>query len=254
MADVNAALSRMLGKEAKAEEAGAAAASAGPCQRQMALERVEQKSRDVHFLGLLCFCFECVSAASDRGCPRRPHWYGSRETTAKVVKASLLRSVKDRVDHSRTSAITVFNKLTDGEHGEHVSDIIHLQMIEDEEMDGLLTAKRGEKDCEMVLELIHLVLWCSWKTDRATVEDLYQTKTMSSSYPRKPLMPKFQCNEKEFAEVLADIRGFYESVVDSLVIAAFLPIHLKATLKGLPRCVLCSLRRQHWLFVEPMFS
>ena len=148
------------------------------CERQQKISRVLYRSLQDHFFAAgICSCSECLGTANNGKNPSYPqHWFGKTATVAKFTKKILLEMVKDGAPGTRETSIKIFNMLVGGEHG-GTSDIIHMSRVSVEELsDGIEKLSAANRDVAVFLDLFHLLLLCSWKTDSTAVEIIFRSK------------------------------------------------------------------------------
>ena len=141
------------------------------CERQQAMERSLQK-----FFEDLCMCAGCLKTANCRKNPSFPHWFGKTSTAAKFIKKTLLENVRSKDPMLREETISSFNVLVGDDHG-GMSDIVHMSKISVHELSACIERlSAANKDVATFLELFHLLLVCSWKTDYLAVEVIFRLK------------------------------------------------------------------------------
>jgi hypothetical protein len=179
-----------------ASSKGKGAVPKAQCQRQRAIREIEITSV-ISCFGDFCNCSECANKKCQFNCKdcvdaidaevtKKPAWYGTTMTTAKLAKQAFSAAIRSNDRNRRESAIVIFNKLTKNEHGKYGSHIVHLEKIGTSELVKLLDRKRWTKDTEMVVELAHLILLCSFKVDFKAVHKMYIAKHLAESYPDPP--------------------------------------------------------------------
>ena len=148
------------------------------CDRQEAMDAELMRSLQEHFEGL-CTCKGCLKTANSRKNPSYPHWFGKTSTAAKLIKKTLLENVKSKDPIKRETCIIAFNNLVGDDHGGS-SDIIHMAKITIDELSACIDRlSAANKDVATFLELAHLLLMCSWKTDSVAVELICRSKQAS---------------------------------------------------------------------------
>lgn len=145
------------------------------CERRKEIDREQLRSLEKFFEGL-CMCDKCLKTANCRKNPDYPHWFGKTSTAAKFIKRTLLDMVKSKDPNLREQCIRNFNTLVGNDHG-GLSDIIHLSKISVDELSSCIERlSAANKDVATFLELFHMLLLCSWKTDYLSVEVIFRSK------------------------------------------------------------------------------
>ena len=143
--------------------------------RQQVVDSELLRSLQKFFEGL-CMCAGCLKTANSRKNPSYPHWFGKTSTAAKFIKKILLEGVKHTREDAREDFITAFNTLVGDDHG-GLSDIIHMSKITIDELSTCIERLSAvNKNTATYLELFHLLLMCSWKTDSLTVDFIFFSK------------------------------------------------------------------------------